>query len=102
MQIVVFVPLLNKEELKQGMFTAGAGSIGNYEQCCFEHEGTGQFKPLKGSHAFIGSIGTVERVKEVRIEMSCRDEIIEGVIRALKENHPYETPAYYVIKILDN
>jgi hypothetical protein len=99
-QIIVFVPETHTEKIKEAMFKAGGGRIGDYDSCCFEHPGIGQFKPLKDSHAFLGKIGEVEKVKEVKIEMACEDKLFDEIIRAMKAVHPYETPAYYGIKTL--
>lgn len=99
-QVTVFVPISHKELVKAAMFGAGGGKIGNYDSCCFEQVGVGQFRPLVGSQAFVGSINQVEIVEEVRIEMVCDEAQYKQVIEAMKSSHPYETPAYYGIKIL--
>lgn len=99
-QIIVFVPGSHVEKVKNAMFEAGGGKLGNYDSCCFEHPGIGQFRPLKGSQAFLGKIGGLEKVKEIKIEMACEDEFFDEIIRAMQAAHPYETPAYYGIKIL--
>lgn len=101
-QIIVFVPEDHKEAVKQAMFKAGGGKIGNYDSCCFEIKGVGQFRPLKGSNAFIGEVGVLEQVAEVKVEMACEDSVFENVVRAMKAAHPYETPAYYGIKTVSH
>jgi hypothetical protein len=98
LQVIVFVPETHKEKVKTAMFLAGAGKWGNYDSCCFEHAGVGQFRPLEGSRPFIGSKGEVELVSEVKLEMICDEENYSNVIKAMKLAHPYETPAYYGIK----
>jgi len=97
-QVTVFVPEEFKESVKTAMFNAGAGRLGNYDFCCFEHQGIGQFRPLPGSQAFVGTVGVLEKVLEFKIEMICEDHLYENVIAAMKAAHPYETPAYYGIK----
>lgn len=99
-QIIVFIPESHKDAVKNAMFAAGGGKIGNYDSCCFEVTGQGQFRPLKGSQAFTGKIDEVETVSEVKLEMTCEDHLFEQVILAMKKTHPYETPAYYGIKTL--
>lgn len=98
--ISFYVPLEHAEAVKEAMFMAGAGKIGNYEKCSFESEGWGQFRPLKGSHAFIGEVGKLEKVRELKVEMVCTSAIVEQVVQALKQSHPYETPAYYLISVV--
>lgn len=96
-QFVVFVPSEHKEKVKAAMFAAGGGKIGNYDQCCFEYHGIGQFRPLDGSDPFLGETGIVEHVTEVKLELACEDSVFEAVVKAMKSAHPYETPAYYGI-----
>lgn len=96
--LVVFIPSDNKERLKQALFAAGAGNYDGYDQCCFEMEGTGQFRPLVGSNPSIGKKNQVEHVKETRIEVLVNEDKINQVVKSLKENHPYEVPAYYIYK----
>lgn len=99
--IAFYVPESHAEPVKESMFLAGAGKIGAYQRCAFETAGTGQFEPLKGSNPFIGQIKVLEKVKELKVEMVCEEEYLVKSIEALKRSHPYETPAYYVIKILE-
>ena len=100
-QIVVFIPQSHKELVKQAMFQAGAGMLGNYDSCCFEHSGIGQFRPLQGSSAYVGAVGVLEFVEEIRVEMMCEASKLPAVIQALKASHPYETPAYYAINTVN-
>lgn len=97
-QVVVFVPTDFKEKVKQAMFEAGAGRWGAYDSCCFELEGMGQFRPLEGSQPFIGKSFELEQVRETRLEMICEESHYSTVIAAMKNAHPYETPAHYAIK----
>lgn len=99
--ISFYVPVKDAEKVKNAMFQAGAGRIGNYDYCSFEMKGQGQFRPLPGSNPTIGSEGVVETVEELKVDMVCEDSYIREVIAALKKSHPYETPAYYAIKTLD-
>ena len=98
-KIVVYFPSKEKEIVKSAMFNAGAGKIGNYDQCCFETEGVGQFRPLEGSSAFIGEVNKLESLKEFRVEMVCSDDIIVSVIKDMKKAHPYEEVAYEVYSL---
>ena len=94
-----YVPEENTEEVKKAVFEAGAGKIGNYDCCAWETSGTGQFRPCEGSTPFIGQLDEIEKVKELKIEMVCEDALIDKVIEALKNAHPYETPAYHYWKV---
>ncbi len=98
-KLIVFVPLEYKEILKQSLFKAGGGKIGRYDCCCFETLGVGQFRPLGEARPFVGELGKVEYVEEVRIEMVCNPQDLKNVIIALRSSHPYECPAYDIIRL---
>jgi hypothetical protein len=100
-KICVFVPETAVELVKQAMFAAGAGKIGDYDSCCWQTLGQGQFRPLEGSSPFIGEQNRIETVAEYRIEMMCADELIKDAVAAMKNSHPYEEPAYDVWKLED-
>ena len=95
-KICVYVPENSVEKVKQALFEAGAGRIGNYDSCCWQTAGTGQFRPLEGSNPAIGSLNEVEHVREVKVELVCADDLIKQAILAIKESHPYEEPAFDV------
>ncbi|KAN0022039.1 hypothetical protein ACTFIU_004195 [Dictyostelium citrinum] len=100
-KIIFFCPLEHTEKVKNALFKIGAGTIGNYQECCFVSKGVGQFRPLIGAKPVIGQVDTLEFVDEYRVEMICKEELIEPAIKALKQSHPYEEPAYEVYKLLD-
>lgn len=95
-----YVPVADAENVKEALFNAGAGKIGNYDRCSFETRGFGQFRPLGGANPKIGQIGDLERVEEIKVEMVIDDEIYPKIVQALLDSHPYETPAYYAMKVL--
>lgn len=82
------------------MFKAGGGQIGNYDCCCWETLGTGQFRPLKGSKPFLGNQNVVETVDEYRVEMVCTKEGLHDTVKAMIEAHPYEEPAYDIVELV--
>lgn len=92
------VPATHLEMVKNAIFATGAGTIGAYSQCAWQTLGTGQFMPLTGSNSFIGEIDILERVPEYKVEIACEPEQIQAAVTALKQAHPYETPAYHVLK----
>lgn len=100
-KFTVYIPVKDKESVKTAMFMAGAGRIGNYDCCAFEVEGFGQFKPLIGANPHVGIVDRIERVREVRVEMVVADKYIRDVVAAMKKAHPYETPAFDVIRVED-
>ena len=98
-KIIFFVPDAHLETVKKSIFATGAGRIGNYDQCCWQTLGKGQFRALEGSDPFIGEQGEVQQVEEYRVELVCEDHLINKAIAALQKAHPYEEPAYDVIQL---
>ena len=100
-KLCCYIPESHIESVKQALFDAGAGRIGNYEHCAWQVLGQGQFRPLAGSQPFIGTQDTLESVAEYRVEMVCADEVMGAVVAALRQAHPYEEPAFDVIRVED-
>jgi hypothetical protein len=99
-KLVVFVPTDALEPVREALFAAGAGRLGDYERCCWYTEGTGTFLPLEGSDPAIGEVGEEQRVPEVRLETLYPDDAHDAVLAALRQAHPYEEPAFDVIGLL--
>lgn len=89
------------ETVKEVMFKAGAGRIGNYDSCSWQTLGTGQFRPLDGSSPFIGTRNKLETLKEYRVEMVCAKSCIHDTIKAMRDAHPYEEPAFDIVELID-
>jgi hypothetical protein len=100
-KLAFFVPESHLETVKAAVFATGAGRIGDYDSCCWQSLGQGQFRPLAGSQPFLGCQGEVERVSEYRVELVCADDLIRPAISALKAAHPYEEPAYDVWQLAE-
>ena len=100
-KLCFYVPEEYLEPVKQAVFEAGAGRIGDYDQCAWQCPGQGQFRGLSGSDPFIGRPGEVETVAEYKVEMVCEDQRIEAAVAALRRAHPYEEPAFDVWKLAD-
>ena len=96
---VIFVPPENSEVLRRALFTAGAGTIGDYSQCSWSVTGAGQFLPGLGASPAIGSPGRVERVAEDRVEVIAPARLRGRVQTAMRAAHPYEEPAFDVFSL---
>lgn len=95
-----YVPESHVEVVKLAAFNAGAGRIGDYDSCCWQVIGQGQFRPLEGSDPFLGKQGAVETVAEYRVEMVCAPEHIHAAVDAMLAAHPYEEPAWDVVALV--
>lgn len=100
-KFIFFVPKASCEQVKSAVFQAGAGKIGNYSHCSWQVLGKGQFQPNEGATPAIGSVFKLEEVEEYRVEMVCADHKMVEVVKAMKQAHPYEEPAYEVIRLED-
>jgi dinuclear metal center YbgI/SA1388 family protein len=100
-KLVTFIPSENKDEVLAALHQAGAGQIGNYENCSFTMEGTGTFKPNDLAHPHIGKARQQESVRETRAEVIFPAFLKGKILSALKKAHPYEEVAYY-LTALDN
>ncbi len=98
-KLVVFIPIKSVEKVSDAVFAAGAGAIGNYSHCGFGTVGEGSFLPLKGAKPAIGKKGRLEKVPEIRFETIVPSEKLDACIAAMKNAHPYETPAFDVFKL---
>ncbi|MBI1334083.1 MAG: Nif3-like dinuclear metal center hexameric protein [Armatimonadetes bacterium] len=98
-KIVTFVPVEYTDAILDVMADHGAGFIGNYRRCAFKSSGIGTFEPMEGSDPFIGRVGKSEEVEEDRLEMICPSRLVDDVVEALVEKHPYEQPAFDVIPL---
>ena len=99
LKLVVFVPQDHLEQVRLAICNAGAGKIGNYDQCAFMTSGIGTYRPLKGAKPFKGEVGKVERAGEARLEVTVEEKDLKTVIKAMKKAHPYEEVAYDVYKL---
>jgi len=93
-----YVPVEHAEFVKKAVFATGAGKIGNYEYCAWQTAGQGQFRPIHGANPTVGELDALSTVKELKVELVCEAGCIQGAVKALKRAHPYETPAYHVVK----
>lgn len=100
-KLVFFVPESHLESVKAAVFDAGAGVIGDYEHCCWQVLGHGQFRPRVGAQPFVGSLGELEELPEWRVELVCVDTLIRRAVAAMVDVHPYEEPAYDVWRLED-
>jgi dinuclear metal center YbgI/SA1388 family protein len=95
-KVVVFVPEKDLAGVSAAMFAAGAGQIGQYSQCSFRLPGTGTFFGSESTTPTVGQRGRLEEVAEWRLEVICPVARVEEVIRAMRQAHSYEEPAYDV------
>src|SRR5262249_48610837 len=99
-KLVVFVPHESLDTVRDAVFVAGAGRIGDYTRCSWYTEGTGTFLGGESTQPTIGEAGREERVLEFRLETIVPAERLEDVVAALRRAHPYEEPAFDVYALV--
>lgn len=92
LKLVTFVPVAYEETVRNALFAAGAGSIGDYDSCSFRVGGTGTFRAGEGCQPFRGEIGETHSEPEARLEVVVPRHLKEAVAGALLATHPYEEP----------
>ena len=98
-KFAVYVPTQYADKISQSIFKAGAGKIGKYTETSFNISGKGTFKPMEGTNPFVGKIGKREEVQEIKIETVIAERDLDSVIQVMKDNHPYEEPAYDIYEL---
>lgn len=94
LKLVTFVPVAKADEVRNALFAAGCGCIGNYDSCSYNVEGEGTFCAQEGTHPFCGHVGELHTEPEVRIETILPSHRKAEALRALLAAHPYEEPAF--------
>lgn len=100
-KLVTFVPVSHAEQLRNALFDAGGGTIGNYSECSFNAPGEGTYKPGLGSNPFAGTVEKRHTEPEIKIEVIFPYWLENKLCKAMKQVHPYEEVAYDIIN-LDN
>ena len=98
-KLTTFVPISHADLVRQALFNAGAGSIGNYDYCSFNTEGKGTFRANESSNPFLGNKGELHTEQEVKIEVIVPNIKKTEAIQAIFASHPYEVPAYDIINL---
>jgi hypothetical protein len=98
-KLFTFVPEAHLETVRNAVFHAGAGIIGNYSEAGFTTEGTGSFKPGEGANPFTGLVGQRHYEKELKIEFIFPAYLQQQIVQALVGAHPYEEVAYDVVEL---
>jgi dinuclear metal center YbgI/SA1388 family protein len=99
-KLYTYAPVSAANAVRDALFAAGAGGIGNYTECSFTSAGSGTFRPGTGTNPSIGtSGGPRQQVDEVKIEVLVEQHNEQNVLKALFQHHPYEEVAYELIPL---
>lgn len=100
-KLYTFVPQGQAHHVRQALFDAGAGHIGNYDHCSFNQAGTGTFRGNAASNPHVGQRGSDHEENETKVEVIYPFHVEKEVINALRSAHPYEEPAFDIL-VLEN
>jgi dinuclear metal center YbgI/SA1388 family protein len=98
-KLFTFVPVNHAEKIKNALFEAGAGNIGNYSECSFSVEGKGTFNAGENTNPFVGKTGSRHIEKELKIEVVFPAYLQKKIVAALLAAHPYEEVAYDLVAL---
>lgn len=98
-KLVTFVPEKQSEKVREALFEAGAGHIGNYDACSYNTKGEGTFRANEQANPFVGEKGKIHFEKEIRIETVFPAYLQGKIINAMLQAHPYEEVAYDIYSI---
>ncbi len=93
-KLAVFVPIDDAPAVREAVFKAGAGHIGEYDRCSFNITGEGSFRGSENTNPYAGAAGSLHFEKELRIETIYPVHLEKPVLSAMIEAHPYEEVAY--------
>lgn len=100
-KLTTYIPKAHAEALRNALYAAGGGQIGNYSNCSFSLEGTGSYKANQGADPYMGTVGKIHYEQEIQIGITYQKAFESNILAALFGNHPYEEIAYE-IQTLEN
>jgi dinuclear metal center YbgI/SA1388 family protein len=99
LKLVTYIPVTHLDKVRNALFEAGAGVIGNYDNCGFVTEGTGSFRGNESSSPFTGKKGELHFEKESRFETILFSHLRDKIVNTLLASHPYEEVAYDIYEL---
>jgi hypothetical protein len=99
-KLEIFIPETHFGALQSALQSVDAGHIGNYDSCLSYSRVMGTWRPLDGTHPFIGEQGRISCEPELKVEVTIRSEKLKETIAAIKQVHPYEEPVINAIPLI--
>lgn len=98
-KLTTYIPKEQAAKLRQKLFEAGGGQIGNYSDCSFNLEGEGTFRPNQLANPTLGEAGKLHKEAEIQIGLTYPTHLQSSILQALFEHHPYEEVAYEIAQL---
>ena len=99
-KLEIFIPESHFPALQKALQDADAGHIGNYDSCLSYSPVMGTWRPLDGTHPYIGEQNAVSCEPELKVEVTIRAERLKETVAAIKAVHPYEEPVINAIPLI--
>lgn len=99
-KLEIFIPESHFRILQKALQEVDAGHIGNYDGCLSYSKVTGTWRPLDGTHPYIGEAGEISEEPELKVEVTVRAEKLRETVNKIKEVHPYEEPVINIIPMM--
>ena len=99
-KLEIFLPEDHLPSLRQALQKVDAGHIGQYDSCLSYTPVTSCWRPLAGTHPYLGRVGELCTQPEIKVEVTCLTHNLEPTLTAIKAVHPYEEPVINVIPLL--
>ena len=98
-KLEIFIPETHLDPLRAALQTVDAGHIGQYDCCLSYSPVTGTWRPLEGTHPYLGHMDEISQEPELKVEVTCRSARLAETLQAVKDVHPYEEPVINVIPL---
>ena len=99
-KLEIFIPEPYFPSLQKALQDVDAGHIGNYDSCLSYSRVMGTWRPLDGTHPYIGEEGKISCEPELKVEVTIKAETLKETISAVKAVHPYEEPVINAIPLI--
>ena len=99
-KLEIFIPEANFRDLQRALQEVDAGHIGNYDSCLSYSRVTGTWRPLEGTHPYIGEEGEISGEPELKVEVTIRRGQLDDVVSRIRSVHPYEEPVINIIPMV--
>lgn len=101
-KIETFIPESHVDQVVDALNDVGALTIGgNYDYCVFRSPGIGSWRPLDGADPYLGNVGRISKAEEIKIEFTCRQEVVIEAIDTIEATHPYEEVVINVLPVYE-
>ena len=99
-KLEIFIPETHFRVLQKALQEVDAGHIGNYDSCLSYSRVTGTWRPLEGTHPYIGSEGEISEEPEFKVEVTIKADALAETVEKIKQVHPYEEPVINIIPLI--